>query len=152
MGTELERKIYPFVNGGEKTLDELTTVKFPMEVNASEAYKVLKLIQRSIGGCRIHGNFSGFYNMSDESEENYHAQISGMISQFYDKVIITAVFSFIRSENKEGNFSGLRFDTSPGYDLSEISEEDINFYDRIQKVVEANFKNLDDLMTDAIII
>ena len=124
---------------------ERTTINFPRSVDKEEAIKALEYISRNIGHCAISYNFSGLGNIRDNLtegdavSEDYLIEIRGNIFSLEAPAI--GAFSFIRdNKNILGMFSGMKFETTPGYELEEIPESEIKLYDLVRKRLEDFFR------------
>ena len=122
-------------------LEEITVVNFPRSVDEEEAYSVLEFISGDLD-YKIHsGNFGGFFSINDgELTEKYESEIKGAISSKKD-FNESSGFSFLRDEeNLKGVFSGIRFETIPGYTLEEHRRGEVKSWREIKKSIDKYFE------------
>jgi len=119
---------------------ERTTINFPATIGTEEAEKLLEHIAAKLG-CRIE------YHLSENMRLEYDKQLKKICKSaesakirggIYGKEICASFESFGFFASAPA-YQGIRFFTPPGYDLSEISKEEIGLMDSVRKQVEAFF-------------
>lgn len=121
-------------------LIDRTTINFPRNVDEREAYSVLEFVSRDLDYRVNGGNFGGFFLVEDgEVGEKYEAEIRGAISSIdFDE---RAGFSFLRDEkNLKGGFSGIIFETIPGYSLEEHNRGEVKAWGEVRKSIDKYFE------------
>ncbi|MBU3912557.1 MAG: hypothetical protein KKE50_00545 [Nanoarchaeota archaeon] len=121
----------------QMTLESITTVRFPHSIIAEEVSELMKYIS-SKSGCNaryteevVHVIEAG----GRVSEMNEVTSIRGYISAINLGVPIMP-FSLERKLYDEGSrYSGLRFQTSPGYELQELPPQETSLMDTIRIVI-----------------
>jgi hypothetical protein len=127
-------------NVGEMNLLERTTIGFPRNLVPSEARKLLKYISLKLEARAryredVRHNVEGGIDASEVSkiEGAFEARLGN--AKFY----ITP-FSMVREIcGYFSRFSGIKFFTTPGYELSELPEEELEAMDSVRKVVGEYF-------------
>tara|TARA_Y100000310_G_scaffold77162_1_gene73739 strand:- start:18896 stop:19336 length:441 start_codon:yes stop_codon:yes gene_type:complete len=125
--------------GNLQELLERTTIDFPKPVNKKEARKIFEHISKKLGeDCRIWGESLSYFRVSrGQTQEKFIKEIKGAII----KNSITASFFLTDEENSSGMFSGIRFNTVPGYSLEQHDQKEILLYDEVREHIENYFEN-----------
>ena len=124
-------------------LMEKTTINFPRHIDAKEAEKILKYVSRE-EQCGIRYTEKSAVKINDwgcrGDYERYVQEISGTMNRF-GVALMLVEFQLFRDSTKQGapEFDGLRFLTVPGYDLEEISKEEVGFMDKVKKDIAEYF-------------
>ena len=123
-----------------KTLEELSVVNFPRNVDEKEAYRVLEHVSADLGYDIGGGSFGGFFSIkAGNLKVKYEADINGSISS--KDFSRSATFSFSREVIEDGSaFSGMRFFTTPGYTLEDHDNGEVETWKEIKESVERYFE------------
>ena len=123
-----------------ESLEELSVVNFPRNVDEKEAYRILKFISGNKGYKIYSGNFGGFFSIDDgELTEKYEAEIKGGLSS--EDFNRRASFSLSRDIiNNHNVFLGIRFNTIPGYSLDEHNRGEVKAWREIKESVDKYFE------------
>lgn len=125
----------------EETLEGLTIVRFDRDVGKEEGLEILRQVAESLGDeFSVSGNFSGFYNIRNEDiDAHCDSGLGGVITYLSGDYVVSSEFSFSRSEKYDEGFSGMRFHTTVGYDVNELSDEEKEFMQMVKKEVGSYF-------------
>lgn len=117
-----------------------TTIKFTRPLGFREVKDLFRYIQRNLHG-QIDYQYSSFGQigafLGDENyEKDYVSGVSGRIK------ITDSIFgcSFNLERSAEDEFRALKFSTIPGYELSEIPEDDLRLMDKVRIKIENYFR------------
>lgn len=141
------------MNLENRTLEEVTNINFPRDINEREIMDVLKYVAAHLGTySKVDGNFSGHIFINPNQTEKYVGRVDGLISRLKNDQLTSVDFSFCRSKiDLLGKFSGLKFELIPGYDTpDEIDENAIKLYDDVKEIVNAYFKSGPELEKDLV--
>ena len=119
---------------------ERTTIRFPVSIGTEEAEKLLEHVSAKLS-CRIE------YHLSENRRIIYDGQLKKSSRSSGSSKISGSIYNGARSASFEsfGFFAsapahqGIRFFTPPGYELGEISKEEIGLMDSVRKQMEAFF-------------
>ena len=127
---------------------ERTTINFPRSVKEREVYRILEFISGDLDYKIYNGNFEGFFSIEGgELKEKYETKIKVAISSRDFNERGSFYFSSEIIEDSEV-FTGIRFDTIPGYDLEEHAKEEVAAWVKIKKSVEDYFERIRDIEDD----
>ena len=143
------------------TLNELierTTIEFPQSITGGQLKIMIGELAAS-KGYDIRGNFSVYFNARPASEEEYDQTLAGekqFVEEDYLAAFNATIISYrhnfkiahsfeairdISGEELEG-FSGVKFNTIPGYGLKEISIEELKLMDAFREDIAWYFSEI----------
>lgn len=124
------------------TLSKKRIYQFPHPISKEEVVKLMTYL------CEIGYNFSGgqsgFINARQDEAiliEDYINHISGSFSRSDPFGIAPVTFTSTNLENYP-NFSGLAFNTAPGYDWEELESHQRRIIDDLRKDLEGYFTEI----------
>ncbi len=122
-----------------ENLIEKTRISFPRTVIPEEAEKILQHICEDLC-CEVRYTHESIVRIAKPDapykNERHVKKVYGAFSNFTDCVTLIG-FDLVR-EQKTGffeNFSGLHFNTPPGYDLDEIDPKEVRFMEETRQSI-----------------
>ena len=130
-----------------ETLEDLTTTRFPKDITAKAAEELLRNICNDLS-CSVNYQEEIIGKLGYVSDQNgkYVDKVSGTFIPSrgkWDHWLVIAPFHLFREPKREWSpdFSGLRFFTTPGYDLDELNPHEIDFMGKVKKYIANYFSD-----------
>ena len=123
-----------------------TEIGFPRGINFEQVEGLFDFLSENSIDVRYNVTIMGVKtNRGSEfsANERYVSDISGTMTNFSDNgnFGMGSFFCIRNPEFMENNFSGIKFQTIPGYEIEEHNSQEVILWDKVKKLTEKYFSN-----------